>query len=263
MGKALCWVRYCALATFIAILLAAFGSPVSAQMEEMQSLEKRVQELFQAGSYGEALAEAERLAKLAEASEAAKGKPGPLTVHTQISVSWHALFANAPGKALAASQRALEIQPDNLVPTTNHAHALLFLNRIDEARAAYVEHKGETVPRKGSKWEQVIAGDFAEFRKRGLDHPRMAEMEKALAGASDSAKAVEYKLEYDEQTKLLRQVPLLHKAGKDAEALPLAERLVALSEKAWGKENTITANNLGTLADVLAGTGRFAEAEAA
>ena len=70
-------------------------------------------------------------------------------------------------------------------------------------------------------------------------------------------------MEYDEQTKLLRQVPLLHMAGKDAEALPLAERLVALSEKAWGKENTITANNLGTLADVLAGTGRFAEAEAA
>ena len=83
MGKALRWVRYCALATFIAILLAALGSPASAQMEEMQSLEKRAQELFQAGSYGEALAEAERLAKLAEAFEAAKGKPGPLTVHSQ------------------------------------------------------------------------------------------------------------------------------------------------------------------------------------
>ena len=262
MGKALCRVRYCALATFIAILLAALGSPASAQMEEMQSLEKRVQELFQAGSYGEALAEAERLAKLAEAFEAAKGKPGPLTAHTQAKVSWYALFAHAPEKALAASQRALQIQPDNLVPATNRAHALLFLNRIDEARAAYVAHKGEIVAR-GGKWEAELAKDFAEFRQRGLTHPQLAEMEKALAGATDSAKAVEYKLEYDEQTKLLKQVPLLHMAGKDAEALPLAERLVALSEKAWGKENTITANNLGTLADVLAGTGRFAEAEAA
>ncbi len=52
-------------------------------------------------------------------------------------------------------------------------------------------------------------------------------------------------------------------AGKDAEALPLAERLAALSEAANGPEHTLTANNICTLADVLAGLGRHGEAEAA
>jgi hypothetical protein len=29
-------------------------------------------------------------------------------------------------------------------------------------------------------WERVIAEDFAEFRKAGLTHPMMAEIERAL-----------------------------------------------------------------------------------
>jgi hypothetical protein len=29
-------------------------------------------------------------------------------------------------------------------------------------------------------WEQVIAEDFAEFRKAGLTHPMMADIEKEL-----------------------------------------------------------------------------------
>jgi hypothetical protein len=31
-------------------------------------------------------------------------------------------------------------------------------------------------------WEAVILGDFAEFRKAGLAHPLMAEIEKQFAG---------------------------------------------------------------------------------
>jgi hypothetical protein len=40
-------------------------------------------------------------------------------------------------------------------------------------------HKGR--PRYGHKlWERAIAEDFAEFRKAGLTHPMMAEIEKEL-----------------------------------------------------------------------------------
>ncbi len=258
MGKVLGGLRVCALAIFAAILMAAQPCRADAQLEEMQALEKRAHELFEAGSYGEALAEAERLAKLAGEFDAAKGKPGPVTVRYQTQISWYALFAHEPEKALAASQRALDIAPDYLIAATNRAHAFLFLGRIEEARAAYIEHKGENVIQ-NKKWEDAITGDFAEFAKRGLTHPQLAEMEKALAGASDSVKAQQF----NELINLIKEVPMLHIAGKDAEALPRAERLIALSEKMWGKEHTITAGNIGRLAEVLAGLGRNDEAEAA
>jgi hypothetical protein len=32
----------------------------------------------------------------------------------------------------------------------------------------------------GQVWERVIADDFAEFRKAGLTHPMMADVEKDL-----------------------------------------------------------------------------------
>src|SRR5208282_3186015 len=95
-------------------------------------------------------------------------------------VAWYALFARQPEKALAASMRALMLAPNELEIETNRAHALLFLGRTDEAIAAYIRHKGETIPGSG-KWEEAILKDFAEFRSRGLDHPELAHVEKALA----------------------------------------------------------------------------------
>ena len=74
------------------------------------------------------------------------------------------------------------LDPDLLWLETNHAHALMFLNRTDEARALYLSHKDEPVHDNDNKtWRQVIAEDFAEFRKVGLVNPLMEEIESALA----------------------------------------------------------------------------------
>jgi len=57
----------------------------------------------------------------------------------------------------------------------------MFLGRGREARAAYLQHKGKHLFNNDDKiWEQVVAEDFAEFKKRGLSHPQMAEIRKLI-----------------------------------------------------------------------------------
>jgi hypothetical protein len=54
----------------------------------------------------------------------------------------------------------------------------MFLDRGEECRALYLAYKGQTMS--GRVWEHIIAADFAEFRKAGLTHPMMADIEKEL-----------------------------------------------------------------------------------
>jgi hypothetical protein len=90
------------------------------------------------------------------------------------------LFARDFARALAASERAHLLAPDHLAIETNHAHALMFLGRTAEARKLYLQHRNDTVSQNDKPWRQVIAEDFAEFRKAGLDNPLMGEIESAL-----------------------------------------------------------------------------------
>jgi hypothetical protein len=57
----------------------------------------------------------------------------------------------------------------------------MFLGRGKESKKLYLAHKGKAVSEQDSRlWERVIADDFTEFRKVGLTHPMMAEIEKRL-----------------------------------------------------------------------------------
>ena len=55
----------------------------------------------------------------------------------------------------------------------------MFLSRQEEAEALYLAYKGKLFS-DGASWESSIADDFAEFRKAGLTHPMMADIEKKL-----------------------------------------------------------------------------------
>ena len=55
----------------------------------------------------------------------------------------------------------------------------MFLGRQEEAKELYVAYKGKLI-RDGASWDSIIADDFAAFRKAGLTHPTMAEIEKEL-----------------------------------------------------------------------------------
>ena len=80
---------------------------------------------------------------------------------------------------MTVAERAHALVPDNLATEPNRAHALMFSERAEEAKALYLARKGERVS--GQRlWERVIVEDFAELRKVGLTHPMMADIEKEL-----------------------------------------------------------------------------------
>jgi hypothetical protein len=96
-------------------------------------------------------------------------------------VAWHALFAREFTKALTVADRAHALIPDNLYIETNRAHALMFLERGEDCKALYLAYKGKPMSeQEATLWERVIAEDFAEFRKAGLTHPMMADIEREL-----------------------------------------------------------------------------------
>jgi tetratricopeptide (TPR) repeat protein len=147
---------------------------------------------FEAGDFAKAAALQTALADAQEKAETAKaGAAGPLTAQQQGHISWYRLFTREFGEALAASERGLALAPDKLWISTNRAHALMFLGRAEEARAAYLEHKGQNIAGQGV-WDEAILKDFAEFEKRGLTHPQMAEIRQLLAPAPGNDRGVAF-----------------------------------------------------------------------
>jgi TPR repeat protein len=168
--------------------------------EAKANLEKlAVREAVRAGRYADALQLQEALAARVEAEERKReaarveaeerkreGKPGQKTAQELILVTWYALFAREFTKALTVADRAHSLLPDKLTNILTieaiRAHALLFLGYREESTALYLAHKGKPIPGRqdGMLWERAIAEDFAKFRKAGLTHPMMADIEKEL-----------------------------------------------------------------------------------
>jgi tetratricopeptide (TPR) repeat protein len=89
----------------------------------------------------ESLAIREKLVVMIEEEKTkSAGKPGARTANALLNAAWQALFTGDFVEALAASERAVSLMPDDLSLETNRAHALLFLNRGDEAKALYLAY---------------------------------------------------------------------------------------------------------------------------
>ena len=94
------------------------------------------------------------------------------------------LLAHDMTDALAAADQSISLAPDQIWLYTNRAHALMFLGRIDEARALYLKYRGQKDASSDAKpWETIVLGDFAEFRNAGLTNPLMDEIEKLFTSA--------------------------------------------------------------------------------
>jgi len=110
-----------------------------------------------------------------------EGKPVEEMAQALNEVAGVALLARRFPKALTVADRAHALLPDNLNIESNRAHALMFLDRGEEAKTLYLAHKGKPISgRDGMLWERAIAEDFAELREAGLTHPMMADIEKEL-----------------------------------------------------------------------------------
>jgi hypothetical protein len=82
-------------------------------------------------------------------------------------------------RSLEVSDLAISLAPGTTWLYTNKADALMFLGRVDEARAIYLGRRGQASL--GRSWESMILEDFAAFRKAGLTSPLMDEIEKTFA----------------------------------------------------------------------------------
>jgi hypothetical protein len=154
----------------------------------MQQERAAIQSAFEANDFAKAATLQTTLAETVEKAETQQaGKPGAATADELVKVSWYALFARDYDNALSATGRAASLAPDEaqLIIATNRAHALMCLDRADEARALYAQHRGKDVAGQG-KWEAVIRKDFSEFRAKGVNCARMDEIEAMMKGASET-----------------------------------------------------------------------------
>ena len=153
-------------------------------LAEMSKLNKsEINKLVAAGRFEEALTIQQRVvSQLKHAVGYSYVEKSSLT-QALILKSWQALFARKFDVALRSAQGAIdstENEEKKLVAKTNKAHALMFLDRIDEAIQIYQSGRGKTFEDKRT-WERTIVDDFSEFQKAGLSHPLMSKISAEFA----------------------------------------------------------------------------------
>lgn len=125
---------------------------------------------FSLGDMAGALAAAESSAyDLRQSGELAKNLAAALN-----NVTWYALFAGQPGRALIAAEEASDLEPDNRAYALNRAHALMLAGQTESARTLYLQHSGAAVG--NSSWAALVRDDFAALSDHGIKVPLMADM---------------------------------------------------------------------------------------
>ena len=96
------------------------------------------------------------------------------------SLGWCQLFNRKPHESIAASLKALELSPDHAVMIKgNLAHAYLFDNRFEKAKALYLENKDAKL-HDGRAFSQAVLDDFKDFQEAGITHPDMEKIKALL-----------------------------------------------------------------------------------
>src|SRR5262249_13364099 len=181
------------------------------QSGEIEDLRKQADALYAARDYSGALARYRLAASETEQQETKdSGKPGTATAEVLGSLAWCALHAGEFAEALAATDQALGLAPDLLWIETNRAHALLLLGRLEDARSAYLRHKGHRVPPARKRfWEDIIQEDFEALGSAARDRAAFADILSVLfADASQPQQDVQ---------RLRARAEELYAAGKYAE----------------------------------------------
>jgi tetratricopeptide (TPR) repeat protein len=84
-------------------------------------------------------------------------------------------------KAVEIADEAIKLRPNLAGLNLRRAHAIMFLDFPDEARALYKQYRsGKAAPER--TLQSVILEDFATMRDAGLSHPLMDEIEQKLLG---------------------------------------------------------------------------------
>jgi tetratricopeptide (TPR) repeat protein len=239
----------------IVAFLITIQSSTAQQSDNLETLQRQVQEFDQAGKHAEALALMRRLAAEVErADTASTGKPSAITANALTGVAWLALLAHDFEEALAASNRAHALDPSNLHVEANRAHALLLLGRVDEARALYRAYKGKPISLTSNDlWEDVVADDIEALAKAGINQAAFKAVSAELGGRSSTSGR--------ELAELNQKIQDLDRTGNYKEAQATAEQYVALARQRYSEDHPKFATALSWLSRTLQDQGRYAEAE--
>jgi tetratricopeptide (TPR) repeat protein len=131
-------------------------------------------------SFRDGLAIRERLAK-ADPNNAGWQRDLQFTIGRIGGLAYKLVLVREFATALEVADQAIALAPNKIWIYGNRAHALMFLGRADEARALYLQYRGEQKVQGEKSWEAVTLEDFAEMRAAGLMHPLMDEIEKRFA----------------------------------------------------------------------------------
>ena len=87
------------------------------------------------------------------------------------------MLAQDFASALEAADQAIAVAPNLTWLYANRAHALMFLDRLAQARSIYLQYRGTSKVGGEKSWEAVILEQFATLRKANLTRPLMNEIE--------------------------------------------------------------------------------------
>ncbi|HJU20235.1 MAG TPA: hypothetical protein VJ770_27600 [Stellaceae bacterium] len=151
------------------------------QRDRAHVLEKISEAELSVGDAAAALtADEERLTVRRRLFAAAQSGPAKSDLVSALgSISFMLLFNHRPQDALDRAEEALKLDLAAVWIETNRAHALLFLNRFDEAKAVYLKYKDARLGG-GRLFSAAVKDDFAQFRKFGIDTADMKRIERLL-----------------------------------------------------------------------------------
>jgi tetratricopeptide (TPR) repeat protein len=88
-----------------------------------------------------------------------------------LSLAWYYLFDRKSHEAIAASRKALELSPRNATMIkVALAHAYLFDDQFDKAKAIYLENKNAKLREDDRAFGQAVLDDFKELQEAGITH---------------------------------------------------------------------------------------------
>ena len=94
------------------------------------------------------------------------------------ALSYRFVLARGFGQGLDAAEEAISLAPDMIWLYGNRVHALMFLDRVDEAQTLYLHYRGQKNVQNQKSWEEIILGDFVQLRKAGRAPLLLDEIEK-------------------------------------------------------------------------------------
>lgn len=271
------------------------GDPIPEALVRISILSERFNKLYQTGKFAKAIPIAQ------EGLEISEKALGPDHLQTSMLLNNLAEMFRLTadyGKAEPLFQRALAIREKELGPdhpqtaTVLNNLALLYTSLKEYTKAEPLQQRsleidektlGPDHPQTASALGNLAAlyyvmGDKAKAeplyeralkiceQALGVNHPQTTTIRQNLATVKESliASGESVSPAANDEAKIVslnQRVALLYKLGDYAEAIPVAQECVELSETVRGPDDPKTAMELNNLAEVYAGTGDYAKAE--